>query len=150
MQTVVLAVSAGAGILVIMARGKQEGRRATVDLIVDQNRNEKLSNARKKIREMHEHNESNYARFLQDPDSKEYDAIMMALNTYEFVASGIRSNAFNEDVYKRLRYSSVIRDWESFKGFVAEFRNQKKITSFYQDFEWLYQRWKKHPLKTDS
>jgi len=80
---------------------------------------------------MHEHHEGNLARFLQDKDSKEYAAILKALNTYEFVSCGIRTNAFSEQVYKRLRYSTVIRDWESFEGFVTEFRREKDKDSFF-------------------
>ena len=113
---------------------------------MEQKRDVDLKDAREKIKEMHEHHESNLARFLQDKDSVEYKAIMVALNTYEFVSCGIRTKAFSEEVYKRLRYSTVIRDWESFRGFVIEFRKEKARDSFFQDFEWLYDRWKKDPL----
>jgi hypothetical protein len=149
-QTVILAVSAGAGIRIIRSRGKQEARRATVDLIVAQNRDPELVKAKAAIRAMHENHETNLARHLQDPNSEQYKAILLVLNTYEFIASGIRTHAFDDEVHKRLRFSAVIRDWESLKGFVADFRIQKGKTTLFQDFEWLYQQWKKDPLKADS
>ena len=99
---------------------------------------------------MHDDHEKNLARFLQDPTCEEYKAILLALNTYEFIASGIRTNAFNEKVYKRLRWSMIIKDWEAFEGFVIEFRNTEGRNSFFQDFEWLYKRWKGSPLRTDN
>jgi hypothetical protein len=149
-QTAMLAVSALAGILIIRSRGKQEARRATVDLIVEQKRDQELIKAKLKIREMHEHKETNLARHLQNPESEEFKAILLALNTHEFIATGIRTGAFSEEVYKRLRWSTVIRDWESFQGFVADMRNEKRRATFFQDFEWLHKRWKKYPLRADS
>jgi len=116
-------------------------------LIVEQKRDVDLKKARRKIKELHERGEGNLARFLQDSDSEEYDAILTALNTYEFVSCGIRSKAFSEEIYKRLRYSTVLRDWKAFEGFVIEFRKQKNSDSFFQEFEWLYERWKKSPVK---
>ncbi len=149
-QTLVLAVSAIAGILVITSRGKQEKRRATVDLIVDQKRDPELTDARRRIREMHDRKDTNLSRHLQDIECQEYKDILLALNTYEFVASGIRIGAFSEEMYKRLRCSVLLKDWEAFKGFVIEFRIQKQIPGLFQDFEWLYKRWKTKPLKADS
>lgn len=149
-QTIMLAVSAVAGIWIILSRGKQEGRRATVDLIVHQTSDAELKEARKIIKGMHEKDETNLARYLQDTNSAEYKAILKCINTYEFVASGIRTNAFSEVVYKRLRCFLLIKDWEALEGFVAEFRKLRGHATFFQDFEWLYRRWKKNPLKEDD
>lgn len=149
-QTVILGISAGGGILIIRSRGKQEGRRATVDLIVRQNGDPELNKAKAVIRGMHERHETNFAKHLQHPESEEFKDILLVLNTYEFIASGIRTHAFDEDVHKRLRCSSVIRDWEALDGFVADFRIDKRKATLFQDFEWLYKRWKKSPLKADS
>ena len=75
---------------------------------------------------------------------------MLALNTYEFIACGIKMSAFSEKIYKRLRCTRVIKDWEAFEGFVIEFRKQKKSETFFQEFQWLYSRWKKDPLQPNS
>jgi hypothetical protein len=95
----------------------------------------------------HEHH---FARFLPDPISPEYKAILLTINTYEFIGVGIRAGALNEEIYKRLRWSMVIRDWEAFEGFIAEFRKQHERDSFFQEFEWLYRRWKNSPLAVDK
>jgi hypothetical protein len=148
-QTAVFAISAFAGMWIIRSRGYQEGRRATVDLIVQQKRDEKLLAARHCIMVMHEKGEKNLARHLENPDSEECKAILLALNTYEFVACGIKLGAVSERIYKRLRFSTVLKDWDAFEGFVIEFRRQRGGDTFFQDFEWLYGRWKKHPLKSN-
>lgn len=151
-QSIIFAASAVAGILVIRSRAHQEGRRSTVDLIVEQKRDEKLMAARHLIVRMHENKEDNLARYLNDKESEQYKAIMLSLNSYEFVACGIKTGAFSDKVYKRLRYSTLIRDWKAFEGFVIEFRkkHEHEGDTFFQDFEWLYKKWKRKPLKPNK
>ncbi len=96
---------------------------------------------------LHDSRADNLSQFIQSPECDEYKAIMLTLNTYEFVAAGIRTNALREGTYKRLRYSQVIRDWEALRGFVFEFRRKKERYTLFQEFEWLYGEWKKKPLK---
>jgi hypothetical protein len=144
---VVLTVSAIGGILIVLERGRQEGRRATVDLVVEQKRDAELVAARICINSMKEKHESNFAKYLEFPGSVEYGHILYALNTYEFVAVGIKTKAFSERTYKRLRCSTFIADWECFQGFVTEFRKKKGKQTLFQDSEWLYKRWKAKPLK---
>jgi hypothetical protein len=149
-QNLILAVSAIAGIWVIRASKTQEKRRATIDLVMDQKRDQRLIDAREVILTMHEAKEKNFARYLEDTSSKEHKAILAVLNGYEFVASGIREGAFDEKTYKRLRYSRAVIDWDNLCPFVIAFRNQKDIKGLFQEFEWLVKRWKKKPIKIDD
>lgn len=149
-QNLILAVSAIAAIWVIKASKIQEKRRATIDLVMDQKRDQQLQKDRHFVLKMHEDGERNFAKHLENRESSEYKAILSVLNAYEFVGSGIREGAFDEDTYKRLRYSNVLRDWDNLCGFVLAFRRQKDISGLFQEFEWLVKRWRKHPLKIDS
>jgi len=142
-----LAISAIGGIWIVLSRGRQEGRRATVDLVVEQKRDKELVAARNWIRDTKDRGETNLAKHLDHPASAEYGHILYALNTYEFVAVGIKTKAFSEKTYKRLRCSTFIADWECFRGFVTEIRKAKNLPTLFQDSEWLYDRWKKDPLK---
>jgi len=142
-----LTVSAAGGILIVLERGRQEGRRATVDLVVDQKRDAKLVAARDWITKVKENHGTNLAKHLESPDSDEYKHILYALNAYEFVAVGIKTKAFSEKTYKRLRCSTFLDDWECFRGFVMEFRKKHNGPTLFQDSEWLYDRWKADPLK---
>lgn len=146
-QTLVLAVSAIGGIWIILSRGKQEGRRATVDLVVEQKRDQQLTEAREWITKVRDKGETNLAKYLVNEESEEYKNILYLLNTYEFISVGIKTGAFSEKTYKRLRYTTLMGDWECFHGFVTEFRKGKSRNTLFQDFEWLYNRWKKNPLK---
>jgi Domain of unknown function (DUF4760) len=148
-QTSILAVSALAALWVIKASKTQEKRRSTVDLIVEQKRDRDLTEARRVILAMHEAGEKNLAKHLESESSVEYNAILLVLNAYEFVSSGIREGAFDEGTYKRLRYSNVRKDWDALCAFVFEFRRVKSGQTLFQDFQWLNERWRKSPLKAD-
>jgi hypothetical protein len=148
-QTGIFLVSAIGGIWIIRARGSQEKRRATVDLVLQQKRDTELSEARHLVTKMHIDGEPNLAKHIGNPDSPEFKAILLVLNTHEFVASGIRSNALDEHVYKRLRFSTLRKDWDGLCGFILEFRRVRASKTLYQDFQWLNDRWENCPLKAD-
>jgi hypothetical protein len=149
-QTVVLAISAGGALWIVRARGTQEKRRATVDLISHQKRDEKLEAARTLMHKLHDDGEKNLAKFLLTTDSKEFQSILLVLNAYEFVAAGIRQGALDEKTYKRLRCYNLMKDWDALCGFVLEFRRIKGFKTLFQDFQWLNERWVKNPLKADD
>jgi hypothetical protein len=148
-QTATIAISAASAIWfgLIRAPEKQAMRSATVDIIIDQSRDQGLINARQIIREIRERQDESLACFVKLTDSPVYKAILLVLNNYEFVAAGIRVKCWDERVYKRLRYSTALRDWESLSEFVVAFRHAKGIPTLFQDFEWLYTRWKRSPLE---
>ena len=99
--------------------------------------------------ELHADGKGNFARYLDKPDSPEYQAIMKTLNNYEFLSNGIRNGAFDEKILKKMQYSIVVKDWDALTAFITEFRQQKKINTLFQEFEWLGKRWKNDPLKVD-
>jgi hypothetical protein len=148
-QTLIFLASAFGGIWIILARGTQEKRRATVDLVIEQLKDEKLRDAQHLVARLHESGESNFAKYLADTESLQYKAIMRVLNMHEFSASGIRQGAFDEMTYKRVRYSTVRKDWISLCGFVMEIRKQRKSPTLFQEFQWLSNRWEAEPLIHD-
>lgn len=149
-QTAVLAVSAIAAIWIILANTKQEKRRATIDLVLEQKRDATLKAARSALTKMHEAGEKNLSKYLDDPECDQYKAILLVLNTHEFVASGIREGAFDEATYKRIRFSTLRKDWDALCAFVLEFRRVRGSRTLFQDFQWLNGRWEKKPLKADN
>ena len=143
-----LAISAGAGILVIRSRGKQEARRATIDLLFE--RDLEHSNTVPTLKELIDSGEVNLAQYANQPTSEKYKSITFALNSHEFIAAGIKTHALSDEVYKRMRFSAVMRDWEAAEGFIAEFRKIKQKQTLFQDFEWLHRQWKKKPLQINE
>ncbi|MGB6599380.1 MAG: DUF4760 domain-containing protein [Candidatus Acidiferrum sp.] len=146
-QNLILTISAVAGIWVIKSSKTQEKRRATIDVIMYQKSDAALQAARKVVLKLHESGECNFAKYLENTASEEYKSILLVLNGYEFIASGIREGAFDKKTYKRLRYSTVLRDWGNLCAFVLAFRRSKKIDELFQEFEWLNEEWKDSPLK---
>lgn len=149
LQTAGVLISAIAAVYVIRSNGKQARMRATIDLVLAQKKDEQIIEARKKVLAL-TNTSGNLARHLDDPASEAYKAIQITLNNYEFIATGIRQGAFDEAIYKRMRYSIVCNDWRSLKAFVIENRNKKQRPTLYQEFNWLGERWIKKPLKADS
>ncbi len=80
-------------------------------------------------------------------DSEEYNAIMHILNSHELVACGIKEGAYDEHLYKRLKYTAVMQNWSALQGFAHQMRTQMNSKTLYQDFEWLANKWAKKPLK---
>lgn len=146
-QTGAFFLSAIGAVYVIRANGKQARNRATIDLVLHQRGDEELNAARKIVVELHRQNIPSLTKFIDDPTTPEYKAIQATLNNYEFIASGIRLSAFDEKIYKRMRYSTVMRDWRSLQGLIVEIRRNGNTPTFYQEFEWLCTRWEKNPLK---
>src|SRR6266852_3117467 len=146
-QTGSLFLSAIGALWIVFSRSRTEKKRATVDLMLHQTKDKTLMDAKKKILELHESGQENFACFLQEKDSgqknsDEYDTIIKILNNHEFVAAGIREGAYAESLYKRMRFSAIIRDWEALAGFIAEFRRQHNTYSTWQEFDWLAKKWK--------
>lgn len=73
--------------------------------------------------------------------------LLAVLNRYEFMASGLKTGAFDRKVYKRMYYSSVVDDWRSLSTFVRAFRESRELRTVYQDFENLANEWAINPLK---
>lgn len=149
-QNLILLVSAIVAIWTIRFSARQDRRRATIDIVVEQKNNVEWQEARRIVHKLREEHTLNLTRYFQEQDSPEYRAIRLTLNTYEFVASGIRASALDEVMYKRLRYSTVMKDWAALKGTVYEFRRARESETLFQDFEWLAVRWSRRPLKRDS
>ena len=148
-QTLLFAASAFGGIWIILARGNQEKRRATVDLVLEQLHDESMRDAQLLVTILHESGEPNLAKYLDDMNSDQYKAIMRVLNMHEFAASGIREGAFDEKTYKRIRYSTVRKDWMALCGFVMEIRKRRSSQTLFQEFQWLNERWSQKSLKAD-
>jgi len=146
-QTGALVISAVAAVWLLRSSTKRQKMRATVDMVLELSKDPDYKNARKTIRKLHDDKVTNFSKYIQDKDSNEYHAILNTLNTYEFMASGIRCRAFDEYVYKRMLYSTIVNDWSTLQGFIAELRIDSDRSSLFQDFCWLGARWDDDKLK---
>jgi hypothetical protein len=159
-QNLILAFSAAIAIWTISSSSRHERRRATVDIVRDQQKDEVLIAARATIRGLEDANgKIDFDTLLLQKDSAELRAIYNVLNSYEFIASGMRTGAFDETTYKRMYYHTVTDHWIQFQEFVEKYRsktedeyrrqNRKDASAetLFQDFQSLATNWLKHPLK---
>lgn len=146
-QTTIFFVSAIGAIAIIYNDSHQNKKRATIDLALHETQNEKLALAKEQVSKLHA-NGTNFTPFAcgSNKSKTENKHFQTLLNNYEFIASGIKEGAFNELLYHRMRRSIIIRDWNSFEGYINELRKTNKNNKIYCEFEWLAKRWVKKEI----
>jgi Domain of unknown function (DUF4760) len=157
-QNVLLAISAVIGIYTIRSSSNQEKRRATVDIVRDQQKDTVLIEARNVVRALIQPNgKIDVDALLLGPDTtKEAKAVFTVLNAYEFIATGVRSGAFDGVTFRRMYYNTVLYYWNLFEDFVERYRVKYQrenpgvegmnAMTLYRDFEDLAKDWIAHPL----
>ena len=119
-------------------------KRAIVDHIIKQREDAVLDEVFRDLYRLRDEKKK-VSEYTKDPEN--FRKVLYALDTMEFTAVGIRLGAFDEDVYKELQCTKVIKTWESVSGFVMELRNEKQLQTLYQDLEHLANRWSANPIK---
>lgn len=145
LQTGAFLLSAVAAIVLIFHSGRQARRRATIDLTLHENQNLALHEAKEAIAKLlHKDSGVNLTSLACCSDLGENPNnvhILLVLNNYEFIAAGIKEGAFDEEIYKRMRRSIVIRDWKAFSGYITELRRSRSQDKLFAEFQWLASRW---------
>lgn len=148
-QTGAVVISALTAVAVIWHNGRAARRRATIDLIIELERDTEYKNKYASVSKLIQKNESlvNYAEYLND-NHDELDNVRFVMNRLEFIAQGIRKKAFEEKIYKDLNYSNYLKLWNALKPLIMEIRrrNDNKAT-YFQEMEWLACRWECKPIK---
>lgn len=170
LQLLVFAISAYIAFRTISSSRSTARERATLDTILDDNKDEELYDAKILVHDFHK-NPQAYFKQKNDTVSKrdtlaqlftvdgsqltpaEHDvrkSLIKALNRYEFYAIGINSGLFDEDLFKRMHCSNVLRLWETSSTAVTQLRNYTKIDTLFKDLEILAIRWKTNSLKSSD
>lgn len=150
-QTGAFIFTAVGAIAVIYNNSHQAKKRATIDLVLHENQNQKLIEAKNQVTKFHKE-KKNFTEmaccddFEENPDN---DHILLVLNNYEFTAAGIKEGAFDEEIYKRMKRSLVIREWDAFSAYIAELRRKTGRDKIYAEFEWLANRWRNNHIKPE-
>lgn len=144
-QTGAFLLSAFGGIYIIHHNGKLAKKRALIDLIIHQKSDAELIAATQAVYKLHD--DGTHLSALVGSDSKERTSILRVLNNQEFIATGIRMGAFDEQVYKQMQCSNVRKLWSAASGFVHEMRKIDGRATIFQDFEKLAVEWEKNPIR---
>lgn len=151
-QTGILAVTAVfAGYQLKALRSQEQSddlkrkQRATIDAVMADRRDEQLIASRYAFADMKNSNENfeSLAAHQIPNNFQKNKAILDILNNYEFMAAGIREGAFDEEIYKRMKCSLIVQDWEILSVYVFSLRKQTKRERLFIEFQWLAERWKK-------
>lgn len=147
-QTGAFIFSALGAIGIIYNNSHQAKKRATIDLVLHESGNPTLLAAKKEISKYHD-TKVNFTELSCGANSikPENGHIQTVLNNYEFIASGIKEGAFDEEIYKRMKRSITVRDWKAFSGYIAELRRSRGHETLYIEFEWLARRWENSHIK---
>ena len=154
LQFIVLVVTACIALYTIIRNESMARKRATIDLVLSENQDEKFRDIKEKYSIMREGGENFTALAMPCTSSTDVDILAHAnkkeiaiaiLNQYEFIASAILEKSLDEKLYKRMKRGVVIRDWHALKPFVMELRRNHNRQKIFCETETLVTKWEKRP-----
>lgn len=169
-QLIVFAVSAYIAYTTIKSSKETSRERATLDTILDDNKDETIFHSKTVVLRFNE-NPKQYYALLNDTESKRDHLasllsvkesaltkneaeirmhLLKVLNRYEFYAIGINKNLLDEEMFKRMYCSTMLKFWGICNGAVSELREAAKKDTLFKEFECLANRWKANPLKSED
>jgi|GEM_PF-113954 len=98
-QTGAVVLSAAMAVLAILHNGKMSRKRTTIDVLLQENQDETLRNAKFEVFNMANDPRNEFVNIYfkeKEKQSECYKNITMLLNRYEFIAQSIRNKAFEE------------------------------------------------------
>lgn len=119
-------------------------QRATIDAVISDRRDDGLTLSRQQFGDMKAQGE-NFESLGAHPiiDNKEKNqAILDILNNYEFMAAGIKEQAFDEEIFKRMKCSLIVQDWDVLEVYIRALRKKSGRPKLFVEFEWLAEKWK--------
>ncbi|WP_143218046.1 DUF4760 domain-containing protein [Acinetobacter indicus] len=123
---------------------KKARQRATIDLALHEKSDPAYLECKKKFLELRNDKTINITTYACDVNkhSEQNRIIFAYLDHYEFLATGISEGALDGEIYKKMRRSSVIKDWDAVQPYVYELRKQRNNNKIYCEFEDLVKDWR--------
>jgi hypothetical protein len=140
-QTGAIVVSAiGVGVVAythrIVAR-----RRATLDIIIQEQTHDGMLATRQKFIELRDAGHLVAWAAPEKAAAPETTVIRSTLNRYELVAIGISEKTINLRIYRRWCRTTLVRDWTACKPFVTQLRQNTNNPKFFCEIEALAKKW---------
>lgn len=170
-QTLVFFTSAIIAYRTISSSKNVSRERATLDTILADNKDTRLSEAKSEIYTFLQNPQKYYEKVGDNDNSKrdtlsqicevdeteltkaEYEIkhkMMTVLNRHEFYAIGINNNLLDENLFKRMHCSNFLKLWEKVNPAVTQLRSKVGKDTLFKEFECLAIRWKANPLKSED
>lgn len=149
LQFIILILTAGIAIYTLHKNENRAKKRATIDLVLSENQNERFRDIKEKFAIMRENGENFTLLACSAGDSDKEkseiadkkEVVIAILNQYEFIASAIFEDSLDEELYKRMKKGVVIRDWRVLSAFVEELRRIESRPQIFCETQKLVQRW---------
>ncbi len=149
-QTGAIILSAIGAIAIIYNNSHQAKKRATIDLVLHELSDKEIIDAKNHVRKYRESGNPFAELSAKAHDDNPLNGYLQTvLNHHEFVATGIKEGAFDEEIYKRMKRSLVLRDWQALEPYISEKRRQERRDKLFSEFQWLAYRWKDNPIKPE-
>jgi len=148
LQNLILTVTATIGLGTYILSSTRERRRATVDVLLNTLNDPEANKALDAVHDLIRVG-LDIPQLLSAAGLNDRRLILSVLNRYEFMASGLKTGAFDKTVYKRMYYSSVVNDWKDLYLFVHAFRESRQLETAYQDLEALANEWALDRLRSN-
>ncbi|TMM47160.1 DUF4760 domain-containing protein [Qipengyuania marisflavi] len=147
-QSGAVVLSAIAAFLIIGAHRRNTTRRNTLDLILHQQSDRELIEAREKFNELKSGSTKlvTYAS-LDERASKNFEAIRTVLNIHELTSVSICEGVIDERVYRSWFNTAMISDFEATEAFIKEIRRNRDAPKAFCEFEAMARRWKDSPYE---
>lgn len=159
-QLVVITITAVITIATILVGKKTSKQRATLDLILSDYQDLKLLEADESINKFIRGSATDDSgrvitlyELFQNKDrtyDKERAHLLTVVNRYEFYAGAINTGVLDEQFFKRLNYTNVIKLWNAVSPMVMKIREDERRDTIFKELELLALRWKTAPLKSDD
>jgi hypothetical protein len=140
-QTGAIVVSAIGVCLSIAWNVRIARRRATLDLLINEQTHETPLSERTEF--LKTKSAGDIAKWASPANESLPQAVTLraVLNRYELVAIGISEGTIDRRLYKRWCRSTLVHDWQSVKPFVTQLRTNTRVWSVFCEFEALARRW---------
>ncbi len=126
---------------------KNARQRATIDLALHEKSDPAYLQCKADFLELRNNKAVNITTYACDVGKhpNQNKTIFAYLDHYEFLATGISEGALDGEIYKKMRRSSVIKDWDAVQPYVYELRKQRSNDKIYCELEGLVKSWKSKP-----
>lgn len=126
---------------------KKARQRATIDLALHEKSDPAYLQCKKEFLTLRNNKAINITTYACDVDkhADQNRVIFAYLDHYEFLATGISEGALDGDIYKKMRRTSVIKDWDAVQPYVYELRKQKNNNKIYCELGELVKAWRPKP-----
>lgn len=159
-QLAVISITAIITITTIIINQKTSRQRATLDLILSAYQDAKLLEADENINKYIKGTATDnggkvitlYELYQNHSNSydKERAHLLTVVNRYEFYASAINTGVLDEQFFKRLHYTNVVKLWNAVSPMAMKIREDERKDTIFKELELLASRWKTKPLKSED